>query len=371
MNPPKATPEVEALPLTRPFVGPEELARLAGRSALLRLGANESAFGPPPLALEAMQRELPRTAWYGDPESLELRERLAAKHGCTIENVVVGAGIDDLLGMIVHGYLGWGGVAVATAGTYPTFAYHVVTRAGRIETISYLHDGGVRLEALIERGRDAGARVVYLANPDNPSGSFIGRDALARALERLREDTIFILDEAYGDFPDPSDLIDDGDPRVVRMRTFSKAYGLAGARIGYTIAAPEVIATCNKIRIQYNVNRTAQFGALAALDDEAFVAGVVAEVARGRAEYAALGQQVGLPTLPSLANFVNFDLGTRERAEALVATLLRNGVFVRKPGAPPIDRCVRVTVGTAAERAEFAQRLAEALAEVDAKVPRA
>jgi histidinol-phosphate aminotransferase len=228
----------------------------------------------------------------------------------------------------------------------------------------------VQLEAMIERGRGTGARIVYLANPDNPSGSFIGGTALARALDALPGDTVFILDEAYGDFTDPSDLIGDGDPRVVRMRTFSKAYGLAGARIGYAIAAPEIIATCNKIRIQYNVNRTAQFGALAALDDEAFVAQVAAEVARGRADYAALATRLGLASLPSLANFVNFDLQTRERAEAMVATLLRNGVFVRKPGAPPIDRCVRVTVGTAAERAEFGERLAEALVEVDAKLPR-
>jgi histidinol-phosphate aminotransferase len=366
----RATPAVEALPLTRPFVGPEELARLAGRSSLLRLGANESAFGPPPRALEAMRTEVARAAWYGDPESSELRERLATRHGCALENIVVGAGIDDLLGMIVHGYLAPGEAAVATAGTYPTFAYHVVTRAGRIESVPYRFDGGVQLEALIERGRETGARIVYLANPDNPSGSFIGRDALASALERLAGDAVFILDEAYGDFTDPAELIPDGDPRVVRMRTFSKAYGLAGARIGYAIAAREIIATCNKIRIQYNVNRTAQFGALAALDDEAFVAGVVTEVARGRAEYAALGERLGLATLPSLGNFVNFDLGTRARAEALLATLLDDGVFVRKPGAPPIDRCIRVTVGTAAERTEFAARLAEALAEVDAKLPR-
>ena len=370
MKPPKATPEIEALPLSRPFVGPEELARLAGRSSLLRLGANESAFGPPPRALEAMRRELPRSAWYGDPESLDLRERLAAKHRCAIENVVVGAGIDDLLGMIVHGYLGAGGVAVATAGTYPTFAYHVVTRAGRIQTVPYLHDGAVQLDALIARARGAGARIIYFANPDNPSGSFIGRKALAGALESLPGDTVFILDEAYGDFTDPSDLIDDGDPRVVRMRTFSKAYGLAGARIGYALAAPEIIATCNKIRIQYNVNRTAQFGALAALDDVLFVAEVVAEVARGREVYVALGARLGVATLSSFANFVNFDLQTRERAEETVAALLRKGVFVRKPGAPPIDRCVRVTVGTAVERAEFGERLAEALVEVDAKLPR-
>jgi histidinol-phosphate aminotransferase len=144
---------------------------------------------------------------------------------------------------------------------------------------------------------------------------------------------------------------------------------MAGARIGYALADREVTATFNKIRIEYNVNRTAQIGALAALDDDPFVATVVAEVADGRAEYAELGRRLGVPTLPSLANFVNFDLGSRERAEALLAELMRIGVFVRKPGAPPIDRCIRVTVGTAEERAAFSARLAEALAAVNSKAP--
>jgi histidinol-phosphate aminotransferase len=368
---PQPSPAIAALPLTRPFVAPEELARLAGQTSLLRLGANESAFGPPPRAIEAMRAALARSSWYGDPESAELRERVASDRKCGTDNLVVGAGIDDLLGMIVRAYMSPGDVAVATNGTYPTFAYHVHGNAGRVEGVPYRADGAVALETLFERARATRARIVYLANPDNPSGSFIPRAALTRALEGLPEDAVFILDEAYADFADPAELVPDAiDPRLVRMRTFSKAYGLAGARIGYAVADREIVSTCNKIRIQYNVNRTAQFGALGALDDAEFVTGVIAEVARGRDDYAALGRRLGLGTLPSLANFVNFDLETRERAELMVATLLHNGVFVRKPGAPPIDRCIRVTVGTAPERAEFADRLAEALVEVDAKSPR-
>jgi len=369
-RPPRPAPAVDALPLTRPFVAPEELARLAGHTSLLRLGANESAFGPPPRALEAMRDELPRISWYGDPESTDLREALAARHRCTPENVVVGAGIDDLLGMAVGAYMSPGDVAIATLGTYPTFAYHVVARGGRMETIAYEDDGSVALATLFARAASARARIVYLANPDNPSGSFIGRATLERALAAVPNDVLFVLDEAYGDFVASTQLLpDEIDPRIVRMRTFSKAYGLAGARIGYALADRTVTATFNKIRIQYNVNRTAQIGALAALEEEPFVAAVVAEVADGREEYAALGHRLGLPTLPSLANFVNFDLGTRERAEAVLAALMRAGVFVRKPGAPPIDRCIRVTVGTGEERAAFATRLAEALDDVGAKSP--
>ena len=114
-EPPHAAPLIAALPYSRPFVAPEELARTAGRATLVRLGANESAFGPPPGALEAMRSELARTSWYGDPESMELREALAARHGCGVEHITVGAGIDDLLGLAVRGYLAPGDVAASTS----------------------------------------------------------------------------------------------------------------------------------------------------------------------------------------------------------------------------------------------------------------
>jgi histidinol-phosphate aminotransferase len=365
---PQPVANIAALPLSRPFVAPEELGRIAGHATLLRLGANESAFGPPPGALAAMRAELPRTAWYGDPESADLRDALAARHACSNENIVVGAGIDDLLGLAIRAYLAPGEVAVATLGTYPTVVYHLHGCGGRFESVPYAHDGAVQLDALLERARTTHARLIYLANPDNPSGGFLPAADLGRLLDALPDETLLVLDEAYADFVAPSDLLPDIiDPRMIRLRTFSKAYGLAGARIGYALASRETAATFNKIRLQYNVNRTAQIGALAALDEGAFIAEVIAEVARGRAQYADLAKQLGLATLPSVANFVCIDLETRERAEAMVATLMQNAVFVRKPGAAPIDRCIRVTVGNADERALFAMRLREALATLDAK----
>jgi histidinol-phosphate aminotransferase len=367
VKPPQPVPNIAALPLSRPFVAPEELGRIAGHASLLRLGANESAFGPPPRALEAMRAALPRTAWYGDPESADLRDALAARHGCSNENIVVGAGIDDLLGLAIRAYVAPGEVAVATLGTYPTVVYHIHGYGGRFEGVPYAHDGSVQLDALLDRARTTHARLIYLANPDNPSGGFLSAADLGRFLGELPGDALLVLDEAYADFVAPSELLPEIiDPRVIRMRTFSKAYGLAGARIGYALASREAAATFNKIRLQYNVNRTAQIGALTALDEGAFIANVIAEVARGRAEYAALANRLGLATLPSFANFVCIDLGTRERAEAMVATLMKSAAFVRKPGAAPIDRCIRVTVGDANERALFATRFSEALAMLDA-----
>jgi histidinol-phosphate aminotransferase len=359
---PQPTAQVAAVPSTTPFVAPEELARRVGRSELLRLGANESAFGPSPRAIAAMREAVALTSWYGDPESLELRAALAARHACTIENIVVASGIDDLMGLIVRAFLAPGDIAVATHGTYPTFFYHLNAYGARCEFSPPNAQGGIEPEGIVDAVRRSGAKLVYVANPDNPSGAFVDAATLARLREALPDDVLLFLDEAYADFVAPAQLPPDVvDPRTIRTRTFSKAYGMAGARIGYAIASAEIIATFQKLRLHFGVNRTAQIGALAALEDGAFLRGVVAEVERGRHDYVALAERHGLPTLPSATNFVCIGIGTRLEAEAMVGTLLELGVFVRKPWAAPIDGYIRVSVGTADERARFAQRFAEAL----------
>lgn len=359
---PKPTAAIAALPLVRPFIAPEELARRAGHATLLRLGANESAFGPPPAAVAAMREALGSTSLYGDPESMELREALARRHACGAENITVGSGIDDLLALVVRTYLAPGDRTVATAGTYPTYAYHVAGYGAQLETVPYAPDGSAQLERLAERAHATRAKALYLANPDNPSGAFAPPQAVAALRDALPERCLLILDEAYADFVPRAALLPDAiEPRVLRLRTFSKAYGLAGARIAYCLAVPEAVATFNKIRVQYGVNRLGQIGALAALEDDAFVAGVVAEVANGRTEYAALGRRLGLGTLRSQTNFLCFEIGSRERAEAMVAELLRRAVFVRKPAAAPLEGYIRVTVGTADERRRFASLFAASL----------
>jgi len=360
---PAPTRQIAAVPAVTPFVAPEELARRVGRTSLLRLGANESAFGPSPRALAAMRDALDHISWYGDPQSLELREALAARHGCAPENVVIGSGIDDVMSLVVRTFCAPGDVALATLGTYPTWGFHVAGFGAVLETVDPTPAAAIDVDALILGAAATAPKIVYVANPDNPSGTFVGAVELARLRAGLADDVLLVIDEAYADFVPPATLLPDVlDPRTLRLRTFSKAYGLAGARVGYALASAETIATINKIRQHFGVNRGAQIGALAALGDPAFVAGVVNEIARGREDYAALGRRLGCRTLPSVTNFVCFEIGSRAAAEAMVHTLLERGVFVRKPSAPPIDGCIRVTVGTAAERAAFAQIFSEALA---------
>jgi histidinol-phosphate aminotransferase len=360
-------PQIAAVPASTPFVGPETLARRFGFETLVRLGANENPFGPSPRALEAMRAEAARAAYYGDPDSLLLREALAERHRCMPEHISIGAGIDDLQGLLVRSYLGEGKAAL-TFGTYPTFMYHVVGYGGHAVTVPYARDGSIRLDALAELAREHRPRLVYLANPDNPSGSFLSCAALEAFLDRLPEDVLLVLDEAYVDFLDETYFGDTVHPRIVRMRTFSKVYGLAGMRIGYVVAAPEIIATFQKIRLHFAVNRIAQAGALAALEDRSFVAYVKRETAVGREAYHALGRTLGCATLPSFTNFVCFDLGTRARAERMVEELLRRGMFVRKPGASPLDGHIRVSIGAAQERARFAQAFEEGLNALGATV---
>jgi histidinol-phosphate aminotransferase len=359
---PQPTRQVAAVPAVTPFVAPEELARRVGRTSLLRLGANESAFGPSPEAIAAMRDAAARSSWYGDPESVELRTALAAQHGCALENVVIGSGIDDLMSLIVRTFCAPGDVCVATRGTYATWAYHVAAYGAVLATAEPTPQAALDVDALVARARTAAPKVVYVANPDNPSGAFVAAHELARLRAGLADDVLLVIDEAYADFVDPELLPPDVvDPRTIRLRTFSKAHGLAGARIGYALAPAAMIAAFQKIRQHFGVNRTAQIGALASLADDAFKRSVVAEVARGRADYGALGARLGCRTLPSATNFVCFEIGTRNAAEAMVESLLEAGVFVRKPHAPPIDGFIRVTVGTAAERAAFAEIFSEAL----------
>lgn len=350
----RPTRAVEAIPTTTPFIGPEQLMRETGQRELVRLGANESAFGPSPKAIAAMRDELERLSWYGDPESLDLRDALAEKHRCSPEEILVGAGIDDIMGLAVRAFVAPGDAALSTLGTYPTFDYHVVGYGGRPVHVRYGSGGVADCDALLDSARRAAPPILYLANPDNPSGSFIGRDAMTRVYEKLPGDTLLLLDEAYADFVDEAELLPlSFEDRVVRLRTFSKAYGMAGARIGYALTTQRNIATFQKIRLHYGINRNAQIGALASLADEAFRRYVVAETSRARDDYYRIAASLGRGSIPSRTNFVCIDFESAERATRVMNDLLRRGVWVRKPGAPPLDSCIRVSAGTEAMRREF------------------
>jgi histidinol-phosphate aminotransferase len=365
---PSFTRLIDSLPATVPFVGPETLERRRGRPFQARVGANESAFGLSPKAQAALTAEIGRASWYCDPEHFELRGKLADSLGVTPANLVIGEGIDGLLGVIVRSFLEPGQTVATSLGAYPTFNYHVQGYGGRLEFAPYTADCRNDIDGLLAAAERANAKLLYLANPDNPTGTFLGRTEIARLLEALPADCLLVLDEAYVEFAPAGDRppVDIADPRVIRLRTFSKAHGMAGLRIGYAVAHAEIIAAFDKVRLHFGVGRLSQVAAAASLEDPAFIAAVVDQVAEGRRDYEALAAELRLPCIPSLTNFVAFDLTTPERSQRMVALLEERGVFVRRPGVAPLGRFVRISVGTPAERACVATALRDALATLDA-----
>ena len=356
---------VGALPPSVPFVPPEALERRMGRALRLRVGANESNFGASPRARAAMREAADGIHWYGDPEGYVLREALAQKHRVHRGEIALGSGIDDLLGLFVRLFINPGDPVVTSLGAYPTFNYHVEGYGGILHTVPY-RDDREDLQALDEIARREEPKLVYVANPDNPMGTWHHRAALAALASNLPERSVLLLDEAYADFAPQEALLnpDVNGARVVHLRTFSKAHGMAGARIGYAIAPRALVEGLDKIRNHFGINRVALAGALASLGDVSYIDSVVAEVEQGKAEYARLAQSLGTRTVPSATNFVALDVGSGTRARALVRALLERGVFVRMPSVAPLDRCIRITVGPAPECALLADEVQTAWQEV-------
>lgn len=363
MRGPALTHLAQYLPSTVPFVGPETQERARGRAFAARLGANESVFGPSPKAIAAMQMAATEVWKYGDPENHDLKQALAAHHGVAPENIVVGEGIDGLLGCLVRLLIGPGDTVVTSAGAYPTFNFHVAGFGGTLETVPYMDDAEDPT-ALIAKARETGAKLIYLANPDNPMGTWHDAPTIQTAIDAVPDDALLLLDEAYIEFaPDgTAPALDMSNPSVIRMRTFSKAYGMAGARIGYAMGHPDLIKSFDKIRNHFGVNRIAQAGALAALADQDYLSDVQSQVAVARETIGKIAQANGLTALPSATNFVTIDCGQDgEFARKVLAELIARDIFVRMPFVAPQDRCIRISTGPRTLLDAFAAALPDAL----------
>ena len=355
---------VRDLPSTVPFVGPEAQERANSRPFRARIGANESVFGPSPKAVAAMADAAQDSWQYCDPENYDLKQAIAAHHGVDAANIVVGEGIDGLFGTTARLFVEPGVTVATSEGAYPTFNYQVAGAGGRIVTVPY-RDDREDPDSLLDLARSEEARLVFLANPDNPMGSWWNAPEVQAMIDNLPDGTLLCLDEAYAEFapPDTSPALDTSASNVLRFRTFSKAYGLAGCRVGYAIGEAELIRSFDKIRNHFGVNRIAQAGALAALADQNHVRDVVAKVAAARDRIADIAETQGLHPLPSATNFVTIDCGRDGAfAKRVLAELIARDIFVRMPGVPPLDRCIRITVGTKADLDLFEQAFPEALA---------
>jgi histidinol-phosphate aminotransferase len=357
---------IDALPKTVPFVGPEAQERQRGKPFRARIGANECLFGPSPKAVAAMA-EAGREIWkYGDPEGYELRHALAAHHGVKPENIVLGPGIDGLLGYTTRMFVDEGDSVVTSDGAYPTFNFHVIAQGGALHKIPY-RDDREDIHALTEKARETNATLIYFSNPDNPMGTWWTAHEVSQMIADLPDGCLLLLDEAYCDYAPEGTVppIDTGIPNVLRFRTFSKAYGMAGARVGYCIGEETLISEFEKVRDHYGMNRTAEIGAMAALADQEWLAQTARKTAEARERICAIARANGLEPIMSATNFVTLDCGRDSAyARALMEAILARGVFIRMPGVEPLSRCIRISAGLPSDLDIFEEVLPQAIAAI-------
>jgi histidinol-phosphate aminotransferase len=366
-------PETLARPVPKAWIAAIH-AYVPGKSAgpdgkpLVKLSANENPLGTSAAAVAARET-VPSAALYPDPDSVALRGALGALHGIDPARIVMGTGSDELLHLAAQAYAGVGDEVLFVRygfSVYPIAAQ----RCGATPVVAPDRDYGTDVDALLAAVTPA-TRVVFLANPNNPTGSYISRDELARLHAGLPAQVLLVIDQAYAEYVAPEDA--DGAlelaasaQNVLVTRTFSKIYGLAGERIGWATGAPDLVDMLNRIRGPFNVSLTGQAMGLAAVEDQTFVA---ASAAHNRAERTrfvaaleALGNH-GLRPLPSEANFVLIEFAGALSAEAAYLGLMEAGFITRWLPGQGLPQCLRITIGTAEQMdliAATLRRLAEA-----------
>jgi histidinol-phosphate aminotransferase len=337
----------------------ESLQAQLGLPEVLRLSANENPLGPSPRAVQAIRAEAARGHLYPDGGGTALREALARTLGVTPDALILGNGADELLGLIAWAALEPGDEAVIPHPAFEPYA-SVVTLAGATPVRSPLVDYRTDLDDMAARVSPR-TKVVMLCSPHNPAGTIIRTAEFRRFADALGADPpLLVLDEAYRDFSDDPECTDGVAlvpeyPTLIVLRTFSKIAGLAGLRVGYAIARPEVIRMLNRVRAPYNVNRLAQVAAVAALEDREHWERTRQLVIRERRLLTAELRRLGFAVVPSEANFLLVKIG--ERAPALGEALLKEGILVRDGGAVGFPGHLRITVGTRDQNARLVQTL--------------
>lgn len=355
------TPLVQSLPASVPFVGPETSERASGTLFKARIGANENGFGFSPLVQKTIEDEAHLSWRYGDPESFDLKNAICDKLAVDFNNIVIGEGIDGLLGLVARMIVETNTPVVTSIGAYPTFNFHVAGFGGHLHAVPYKQDKE-DLDALLDKVQETNAALVYFANPDNPMGTYWSREEVVDFANKLPASTMLILDEAYVEMaPDYAVPAMDAFldmPNVLRMRTFSKAYGLAGLRVGYAIGHPDTILMFDRVRNHFGMSRLSQKAAVAAISDDVWLEKALNLISSSRQKITKIVEMHGFTSIPSATNFVTIDCGhDGDYAREILKELMERGIFVRMPGVAPLDRCIRVSVGPDEEIDRFAAAL--------------
>jgi histidinol-phosphate aminotransferase len=351
------------LPVYQPGRPIEEVARELGLPAadIIKVASNENPFGPSPLAVAAMQKAIAGVNLYPDGNAFYLKQKLAAKLGIEPANLVLGNGSNEIIEFVGHALLAPGADVVVSQFCFAV--YPIVTKLFGANLITvpakhYGHDLPAMLRAITPR-----TRIVFVANPNNPTGTLAPREELIRFVNEVPDDVLLVMDEAYIEFlDDPLDLVSlvrlGARRNLILMRTFSKIYGLAGLRIGYGIADSELVSALEKIRQPFNLNLLAQAAALAALDDAEHVCKTRQNNFAGLEFFERAFRDLNLEFVPSHANFILVRVGEGQR---VFETMQRQGVIVRPMGGYQLPEWIRISIGTPKENERCLQALNMAL----------
>ena len=351
-------PDIRSLSPYVPGKPVEELQRELGLTRVIKLASNENPLGPSPKAIAALSEVQATLHRYPDGGATQLRQAIADRWKVAGDQVILGNGSDEILGLLAKTFLTPGDEAIMADHTFVIYKMEVTAVHGKpivVPLVNWTHDLESMARAITPR-----TRLLFLCNPNNPTGTMVSEEAVDRLMARVPEDVIVVFDEAYFEyvrspqFPDAMAYVKQGRNAIV-LRTFSKIYGLAGLRIGYGVSTSEIIGFLNRVRPPFNANSVAQKAALAALEDDDHVAKSRAVNATGMEQLGQGLRALGMTPIPSEANFVYFD--AKRDGRSVFDALLREGIIVRHIEGTMI----RVTIGQSDENTAFLQALKKVL----------
>jgi histidinol-phosphate aminotransferase len=333
-----------------PYVGGE--SKVPGVNRIIKLSSNEGAFGPPPSAIEAIAANAQEAHRYPDGGATALREAIGARFGLDPARIVCGNGSDELLAMLILAYGGEGTELVMSAHGF--MMYEITGRWAGCQVIkvperNLTADVDGLLAAVGPR-----TRLMFLANPNNPTGSILPQSEVERLRRDLRQDVLLVLDSAYAEYVtrpdyDPGQKLVDATPNTVMTRTFSKIFGLGGMRLGWAYAPASIVDILGRVRGPFNVNAAAMAAGIAALAEPGWIEKSIAHNTEWRGKVASAMEAAGFKVWPSEGNFLLVDFGDGARAKAADAHLRARGLIVRAMGGYGLPQCLRVTIGAAEE----------------------
>ncbi|MBI2447433.1 MAG: histidinol-phosphate transaminase [Candidatus Omnitrophica bacterium] len=339
----------------------EEVQRELGLKKVIKMASNENAIGPSKKAVTAIKKSISQINRYPDGNCHYLKERLAQRLKVQPSNLIIGNGSDEIIILAVRAFLNEGDEAIIADRTFLVYKLAIIAQNGRVVSVpmkDFRYDLKEIKKAITEK-----TKLVFIANPDNPNGTYVTKKEVEAFLKGLPEDLILFFDEAYYEFVRERDYPDMmryfKNRNLIIARTFSKVYGLSGLRVGYGISHPDMINYMNRVREPFNVNSLAQAGALAALDDEGHLRQTLELVSRGKEYIYNNLKRLGIRYVPSVTNFILIDVG--RDSTRVFEKMLKLGVIIRDMKPWDMDNFIRVTVGTMDENKRFIQALEQVL----------